>query len=134
MERDYRYFRLKYSELRRKCRDEIYEIVKENVGENGEERIDIGYDDEGNGIQMKVMCDPIINHITSIGCKREGGDVEVMLYCNEDYPSAMELELDECNDVDAVIRVYNAVYEHFYEGSEDDDDDDDYFDDEYEED
>ena len=54
MERDYRYFRLKYSELRRKCRDEIYEIVKENVEENGEERIDIGYDDEGNGILMKV--------------------------------------------------------------------------------
>ena len=104
--------------------DEIKEIVKENVKENSEERICRGYDDEGYGIMMKDEYDPTIYHITSIGCKVEGDDVKITLYCNEDDPSAIDLDFEDCGaDIDAILRVYDVVYYHFDELYEDDNED-----------
>ena len=122
MERQYKDFNSKIYEIKSNIFDEIIEIVKENVKENSEERICIGYDDEGNVIMMKDEFDPIIYHITSIGCKVEGDDAKITLYCNEDDPSAIDWDIEDCADIDAMLRIYNTVYYHFYEMDEDEDD------------
>lgn len=105
----------KISAIRSKCLDEMIEIVKENLGENGEERIVRGYDCEGNGIMMKDSDDPIIYHITSIGCKVEDGEVTITLYCNEDHRSAINWDIEDCEDINAFTEVYNTLYWHFNE-------------------
>ena len=120
MERKRKDFLSKIQKLQSNIFDEIIEIVKENVKENSEERICIGYDDEGNGIMMKDEYDPIIYHITSIGCKVDGDDVKITLYCNEDDPSAIDWDLEDCADIDAMRCIYGVVYYHFYEMDEDD--------------
>jgi hypothetical protein len=122
VERKYKNFFSKISKIKSNIFDEIIEIVKENVKENSEERICIGYDDEGNGIMMKDEYDPIIYHITSIGCKVEDDDVRITLYCNEDDPSAIDWDFEDCADIDAMLRIYDAVYYHFDELDEDEDD------------
>ncbi|MBO7189214.1 MAG: hypothetical protein J6V55_01355 [Alistipes sp.] len=124
MERKYKNFFSKISKIKSNIFDEIIEIVKENVKENSEERICIGYDVEGRGIMMKDEEDPIIYHITSIGCKVEDDDVRITLYCNEDYPSAIDWDFEDCGDIDAMLRIYDAVYYHFDELDEDEDEDD----------
>ena len=113
MERQYKDFYSQINEIFFKIHDEIIEIVKENVKENDEERICIGYDGDGNGLMMKDEYDPIIYHITSIGCKVEGDDVEITLYCNEDDPSAINWDLEDCNDTDTMCRIYDVVFGHF---------------------
>lgn len=120
MERKRKDFLYKIQKLQSNIFDEIIEIVKENVKENSEERICIGYYDEGNGIMMKDEYDPIIYHITSIGCKVDGDDVKITLYCNEDDPSAIDWDLEDCADIDAMRCIYGVVYYHFYEMDEDD--------------
>ena len=123
MERKRKDFLYKIQKLQSNIFDEIIEIVKENVKENSEERICIGYDDEGNGIMMKDEYDPIIYHITSIGCKVDGDDVKITLYCNEDDPSAIDWDLEDCADIDAMRCIYGVVYYHFDELYEDDNED-----------
>ena len=71
---------------------------------------------------MKDEYDPIIYHITSIGCKVEDDDVRITLYCNEDDPSAIDWDFEYCADIDAMLRIYDAVYYHFDELDEDEDD------------
>lgn len=122
MKRKRKDFLSKIQKLQSNIFDEIIEIVKENVKENSEERICIGYDDEGNGIMMKDEYDPIIYHITSIGCKVDGDDVKITLYCNEDDPSAIDWDLEDCADIDAMRCIYGVVYYHFDEMDEDEDD------------
>ena len=124
MERKHKNFFSKIYKIKSNIFDEIIEIVKENSEENSEERICIGYDDEGNGIMMKDEYDPIIYHITSIGCKVEDDDVRITLYCNEDDPSAIDWDFEDCADIDAMLRIYDAVYYHFDELDEDEDEDD----------
>ena len=115
--REYIEFRSKMLEIWKSCKNEIEKIFKENVKENGEVRINLA-DLWGENIRMADPYEDYFEFITSIGCKVEGDDVNITLYFNEeDYyqrPS-FDWELEDCDDTEALIGVYNAVYHYFEE-------------------
>ena len=92
MKREYKNI-LSKLEIREMCIDEIFEIVKENVKDEDEVRIDSDF-----GISLKDACDPIIYDITSIGCKVEDREVAITLYCNEGRKSAIDWDIEDCDD------------------------------------
>ena len=64
---------------------------------------------------MKDEYDPIIYHITSIGCKVEGDDVKITLY-DGDEDDAPTIDLKDCNDTEAMLRIYNDIYYQYNSG------------------
>ncbi len=123
MERDYNDFSSKFHKIRcefeserfkiyQTCYNEIVEIIKENAMGEDEERICL--DDDSIGIMKKDSDELVIDYyITSIGCKVEGDNVEITLYCNEGEPDEFEEELDDCDDIEILIQVYDIVYDYF---------------------
>ena len=113
-----------FSEKTRKiwsdCYDEIEKIFKENVKENSEVRIDLAdLWEENSYIRMADSYEDYFEFITSIGCKVEGDDVNITLYFNEDEDyyqrHSFDCDLEDCDDTEALIQVYNAVYNYFEE-------------------
>ena len=108
------------------CRDEIEELFNENVENNGEVRINLAdlWEDEYANIRMVDPYDDCFEYITSIGCKVEGDDVYVTLYFNEDEEyfrrSSFDWDLEDCDDTEALIRVYDAVHAYFEVGDDSD--------------
>ena len=43
----------------------------------------------------------------------------ITLYCNEGGERAIDWDLYECDDVQALLQVYDVVYGHFYDNDED---------------
>ena len=118
--REYIDFSEKTREIWSECYDEIKKIFKENLKENSEVRIDLAdlWDwKEDSCIRMADPYDDLFEYITSIGCKVEGDDVNITLYCNEDEDyyrrSSFDCDLENCDDTEALIRVYDAVHEYF---------------------
>ena len=118
--REYIDFSEKTREIWSDCYDEIKKIFKENLKENSEVRIDLAdlWDrEEDSYIRMADSYDDLFECITSIGCKVEGDDVNITLYCNEDEDyyrrRSFDCDLENCDDTEALIRVYEAVHEYF---------------------
>ena len=111
-------FEYKVSDFRSKCMSEIEQLFKESVENGGEERICIDNGD-GSAIRMADPYDDYFDYITSIGCKVEDNNVKVTIYLNEDEDyyrrHSFDTELDSCEDVDAIIKLYRVVFFHFYE-------------------
>ena len=122
--REYINFRSKMREIWSDCYDEIEKIFKENVKENDEVRIDLtNFASEYYGIRMADPYDNCFEYITSIGCKVEGDDVNITLYFNEDEDyyqrPSFDCDLEDCDDTEALIRVYDVVHDYFeYESEE----------------
>jgi hypothetical protein len=109
------------------CYDEIEKIFKENVKENGEVRIDLAdlwEEDENPHIRMADPYEDYFEFITSIGCKVEGDDVNITLYFNEDEEyyrrRSFDWELEDCDDTEALIKVYDVVHDYFEVGDDSD--------------
>ena len=116
--REYINFSSKMLEIWSDCYDEIEKIFKENVKENDEVRIDLtNFASEYYGIRMTDPNDNCFEYITSIGCKVEDNNVNITLYFNEPEEEyrrhSFEWELEECDDTEALIRVYDAVRNYF---------------------
>ena len=116
--REYIDFSSKMREIRRNCKNEIEEIFKENVKENSEIRIDLAdLWGENSYIRMADPYEDYLGFITSIGCKVEGDDVNITLYLNEDEEyygrRSFDWELDDCDDTEALIKVYVFVHDYF---------------------
>ena len=116
--REYIDFSKKTREIWSDCYDEIEKIFKENVKENGEVRIDLAdLWGENSYIRMADTYEDYFEFITSIGCKVEGDDVNITLYFNEDEDyyqrRSFDWELEDCDDTEALIRVYYAVHNYF---------------------
>ena len=123
--REYINFRSKMREIWSDCYDEIEKIFKENVKENGEVRIDLAdlWGEEYSCIRMADPYEDYFEFITSIGCKVEGDDVNITLYFNEDEEyyqrRSFDWDLEDCDDTEALIRVYDVVHDYFeYESEE----------------
>ena len=119
--REYINFSSKMREIWSDCYDEIEKIFKENVKENGEVRIDLAdlwEEYENPHIRMADPYEDYFEFITSIGCKVEGDDVNITLYFNEDEDyyqrRSFGWDLEECDDTEALIRVYEVVHDYFY--------------------
>ena len=115
--REYIDFSKKTREIWSDCYDEIEKIFKENVKENGEVRIDLADLWRDSYIRMADSFEHYFEFITSIGCKVEGDDVNITLYFNEDEDyykrRSFDWELEDCDDTEALIRVYYAVHNYF---------------------
>ena len=116
--REYIDFSSKMLKIWSNCYDEIEKIFKENVKENDEVRIDLAdLWGENSYIRMADPYEDYFEFITSIGCKVEGDDVNITLYFNEDEDyyqrRSFDCDLEECDDTEALIRVYDAVHEFF---------------------
>ena len=125
--REYIDFSKKTREIWSDCYDEIEKIFKENVKENGEVRIDLAdlwEEYENPHIRMADPYEDYFEFITSIGCKVEGDDVNITLYFNEDEEyyrrRSFDWDLEECDDTEALIRVYDAVHYYFEVGDDSD--------------
>ena len=124
--REYIDFGSKMLEIWRNCKNEIVEIFKENVKENGEVRIDLAdlWGEDDSYIRMADPYEDYFEFITSIGCKVEGDDVNITLYFNEDEEyyrrRSFDWDLEECDDTEALIRVYDAVHYYFEVGDDSD--------------
>lgn len=125
--REYINFSSKMREIWSDCYDEIEKIFKENVKENGEVRIDLAdlwEEYENPHIRMADPYEDYFEFITSIGCKVEGDDVNITLYFNEDEDyyqrRSFDWNLEDCDDTEALIRVYNAVHYYFEVGDDSD--------------
>ena len=125
--REYINFSSKMREIWSDCYDEIEKIFKENVKENGEVRIDLAdlwEEYENPHIRMADPYEDYFEFITSIGCKVEGDDVNITLYFNEDEDyyqrRSFDWDLEDCDDTEALIRVYNAVHYYFEVGDDSD--------------
>ena len=124
--REYIDYRSKMLEIWRNCKNEIVEIFKENVKENGEVRIDLAdlWGEDDSYIRMADPYEDYFEFITSIGCKVEGDDVNITLYFNEDEEyyqrPTFDWDLEDCDDTEALIRVYNAVHYYFEVGDDSD--------------
>ena len=123
--REYIDFSKKTREIWSDCYDEIEKIFKENVKENGEVRIDLAdLWGENSYIRMADSYEDYFEFITSIGCKVEGDDVNITLYFNEDEEyyrrRSFDWDLEECDDTEALIRVYDAVHYYFEVGDDSD--------------
>lgn len=123
--REYIDFSEKTREIWSDCYDEIEKIFKENVKENGEVRIDLAdLWGENSYIRMADSYEDYFEFITSIGCKVEGDNVNITLYFNEDEDyyqrPSFDWELDDCDDTEALIRVYDAVHDYFEVGDDSD--------------
>lgn len=116
--REYIDFSSKMLEIWSNCYDEIEKIFKENVKENGEVRIDLAdLCGENSYIRMADLYEDYFEFITSIGCKVEGDDVNITLYFNEDEDyyqrPSFDCDLEDCDDTEALIGVYEAVHNYF---------------------
>ena len=124
--REYIDFSSKMLEIWRNCKNEIVEIFKENVKENGEVRIDLAdlWGEDDSYIRMADPYEDYFEFITSIGCKVEGDDVNITLYFNEDEEyyqrPSFDWDLEDCDDTEALIRVYDAVHYYFEVGDDSD--------------
>ena len=123
--REYIDFSEKTREIWSDCYDEIEKIFKENVKENGELRIDLAdLWGENSYIRMADTYEDYFEFITSIGCKVEGDDVNITLYFNEDEKyyqrPSFDCDLEECDDTEALIRVYDVVHDYFEVGDDSD--------------
>ena len=124
--REYINFRSKMREIWSDCYDEIEKIFKENVKENGEVRIDLAdlWGEEYSCIRMADPYEDYFEFITSIGCKVEGDDVNITLYFNEDEEyyqrPSFDWDLEDCDDTEALIRVYNVAHDYFEVGDDSD--------------
>jgi sugar-specific transcriptional regulator TrmB len=124
--REYINFSSKTREIWKSCKNEIEKILKENVEENGEVRIDLAdfWGEENSYIRMADSYDDCFEYITSIGCKAEGDNVNITLYFNEDEDyyqrSSFDLGLEDCDDTEALIRVYDVVHDYFEVGDDSD--------------
>jgi hypothetical protein len=129
--RKYIDFSDKEREIWRNCYNEIEQIFKENVKENDEVRINLAdlWEEEYAHIRMADPYEDYFEFITSIGCKVEGGDVNITLYFNEDEDyyrrSSFDWDLDSCEDTEALVRVYDAVHDYFVENEDCEDEDED---------
>ena len=119
--REYIDFSKKNREIWSDCYDEIEKIFKENVKENGEVRIDLAdlWEEENSYIRMADPYEDYFEFITSIGCKVEGDDVNITLYFNEDEEyyqrPSFDWDLEDCDDTEALIKVYDVVHDYFEE-------------------
>ena len=117
--REYIDFSSKMLEIWRNCKNEIVEIFKENVKENGEVRINLAdlWGEDDSYIRMADPYEDYFEFITSIGCKVEGDDVNITLYFNEDEEyyrrRSFDWELEDCDDTEALIKVYDVVHDYF---------------------
>ena len=117
--REYIDFSKKTREIWSDCYDEIEKIFKENVKENSEVRIDLAdlWGEEYAYIRMADPYEDYFEFITSIGCKVEGDDVNITLFLNEDehyfQRRSFDCDLEDCDDTEALIRVYDAVCDYF---------------------
>ena len=124
--REYIDYRSKMLEIWRNCKNEIVEIFKENVKENGEVRIDLAdlWGEDDSYIRMADPYEDYFEFITSIGCKVEGDDVNITLYFNEDEEyyqrPSFDWDLEDCDDTEALIRVYDVVHDYFEVGDDSD--------------
>ena len=124
--REYIDFSKKKREIWSDCYDEIEKIFKENVKENSEVRIDLAdlWGVEYAYIRMADPYEDYFEFITSIGCKVEGDDVNITLYFNEDEEyyrrRSFDWELDDCDDTEALIKVYDVVHDYFEVGDDSD--------------
>ncbi len=79
---------------------------------------------ENSHIRMADPYEDYFEFITSIGCKVEGDDVNITLYFNEDEEyyqrRSFDLDLEDCDDTEALIRVYNVVHDYFEVGDDSD--------------
>ena len=122
--REYIDFSSKMLEIWSDCYDEIEKIFKENVKENGEVRICLtDFNSEYYGVRMADSYEDCFEFITSIGCKVEGDNVNITLYFNEDEEmyrrTSFDCDLEDCDDTEALIGVYEAVHNYFeYESEE----------------
>ena len=118
--REYIDFSEKMCKIWRDCYDEIEKIFKENVKENDEVRINLAdlWGEDGH-IRMADSYEDYFEFITSIGCKVEGDEVNITLYFNEDEDyyqrSSFDSDLEDCDDTEALVRVYCVVHEYFEE-------------------
>ena len=118
--REYINFNSKMLEIGESCKNEIKEIFKENVKENSELRIDLtNFASEYYGIRMADPYDDCFEYITSIGCKVEGNNVNITLYFNEPEEEyrrdSFEWDLEDSDDTEALIGIYDAVHNYFEE-------------------
>ena len=124
--REYIDFSSKMLEIWRNCKNEIVEIFKENVKENGEVRIDLAdlWGEDDSYIRMADPYEDYFEFITSIGCKVEGDDVNITLYFNEDEEyyqrPSFDWDIEDCDDTEALIRVYDTVHYYFEVGDDSD--------------
>jgi hypothetical protein len=124
--RKYIDFRVKECKIWRNCYNEIEQIFKENVKENDEVRIDLAdlWEQEYAHIRMADPYEDYFEFITSIGCKVEGDDVNITLYFNEDEDyyqrHSFDCDLEDCDDIEALIRVYDVVHDYFEVGDDSD--------------
>ena len=125
--REYINFSKKTREIWSDCYDEIEKIFKENVKENSEIRIDLAdlwEEDENPHIRMADPYEDYFEFITSIGCKVEGDDVNITLYFNEDEDyyqrRSFDCDLEDCDDIEALICVYDVVHDYFEVGDDSD--------------
>ena len=124
--REYIDFGSKMLEIWRNCKNEIVEIFKENVKENGEVRINLAdlWGEDDSYIRMADPYEDYFEFITSIGCKVEGDDVNITLYFNEDEEyyqrPSFDWDLEDCDDTEALIRVYDVVHDYFEVGDDSD--------------
>ena len=124
--RKYIDFSVKEREIWRNCYNEIEQIFKENVKENDEVRINLAdlWEEEYAHIRMADPYEDYFEFITSIGCKVEGDDVNITLYFNEDEDyyqrRSFDCDLEDCDDIEALICVYDVVHDYFEVGDDSD--------------